>query len=124
MNPDEKAKWVAALRSGQYKQCRTSQLYDGKGGYCCLGVALVAIEGIQPNTSYGFLPYGKFGLSQKLQEALALSNDINEYKALEEYFDLILEDYKKLGFDTMPAIDPNTGMSDFNQIADWIEANL
>lgn len=30
------AKWLAALRSGEYKQSRES-LYDGNG-YCCLGV--------------------------------------------------------------------------------------
>lgn len=29
-------KWVEALRSGEYKQCR-AYLFDGEG-YCCLGV--------------------------------------------------------------------------------------
>lgn len=37
--PEFKAKWVAALRSGEYKQCR-GELFNGKG-YCCLGVACV-----------------------------------------------------------------------------------
>jgi len=36
MKAEWKDKWVAALRSGEYKQTR-EQLYDGKG-YCCLGV--------------------------------------------------------------------------------------
>lgn len=30
-------RWIEALRSGEYKQCRGT-LYDGTG-YCCLGVA-------------------------------------------------------------------------------------
>lgn len=33
---DVKEKWLAALRSGEYKQCG-GQLYNGYG-YCCLGV--------------------------------------------------------------------------------------
>lgn len=36
MNPEIKAKWVAALRSGEYEQGRGSLLRDGK--HCCLGV--------------------------------------------------------------------------------------
>jgi hypothetical protein len=36
MNQEIKAKWVAALRSGEYKQ---GQKYlNGAGGFCCLGV--------------------------------------------------------------------------------------
>lgn len=38
MNPEVKAKWVAALRSGEYKQSRERVLADGRGGFCCLGV--------------------------------------------------------------------------------------
>lgn len=37
MNPEVKARWVAALRSGDYEQTRR-KLADGQGGYCCLGV--------------------------------------------------------------------------------------
>lgn len=36
MDPELKAKWVAALRSGDYRQCRRV-LHNGHG-YCCLGV--------------------------------------------------------------------------------------
>lgn len=36
MNPEIKAKWVAALRSGDYEQGRG---YLHRGGFCCLGVA-------------------------------------------------------------------------------------
>ena len=37
MNPDVKAKWVAALRSGEYEQGRV-YLHDEDDRYCCLGV--------------------------------------------------------------------------------------
>lgn len=36
MNPEIKAKWVAALRSGKYKQAQ--EVLQGGGGFCCLGV--------------------------------------------------------------------------------------
>lgn len=38
MNKEVKAKWLSALRSGEYKQA-THFLYDNqKDGYCCIGV--------------------------------------------------------------------------------------
>ena len=37
MNPDVKTKWVAALRSGKYKQVKET-LKKRNGGMCCLGV--------------------------------------------------------------------------------------
>jgi hypothetical protein len=37
MNPHIKSKWVAALRSGQYKQ-GSGRLRDKKNRFCCLGV--------------------------------------------------------------------------------------
>ncbi|UQD69243.1 hypothetical protein JEY40_24825 [Bradyrhizobium japonicum] len=37
MDANLKAKWVEALRSGEYKQI-PMELHDREGGYCCLGV--------------------------------------------------------------------------------------
>ncbi len=36
MNQEVKKKWVDALRSGKYDQCKGS--LKGEKGYCCLGV--------------------------------------------------------------------------------------
>jgi hypothetical protein len=47
MDAELKAKWVKALRSGEYKQAYRS-LKEGDG-YCCLGV-LCAIQGIEVAT--------------------------------------------------------------------------
>lgn len=47
MNPERKAEWVAALRSGEYSQGQ-SCLRSNSGEFCCLGVAtdLAAKAGI------------------------------------------------------------------------------
>lgn len=37
MDKEIKAKWLTALRSGEYKQTKRV-LNDGKEGFCCLGV--------------------------------------------------------------------------------------
>jgi len=42
----EQEKWLQALESGEWKQCRR-KLDDGNGGHCCLGVALKVVPGIE-----------------------------------------------------------------------------
>jgi hypothetical protein len=37
-------KWLAALRSGEYKQCRG--MLAANGGYCCLGVLQHCTDGV------------------------------------------------------------------------------
>jgi len=37
MKKEYAEKWVNALRSGEYGQCK-GKLSDGNGSYCCLGV--------------------------------------------------------------------------------------
>jgi hypothetical protein len=41
MDPDIKAKWLEALRSGEYKQA--TQVLQNRRGYCCLGVLCRAV---------------------------------------------------------------------------------
>lgn len=57
---DAAKKWVAALRSGEYRQGKGA-LVTEDGKYCCLGVAchLYEMEGVQPPIAYrgrNFLP--------------------------------------------------------------------
>ena len=48
--PEEfKAKWIAALRSGEYKQCRDQLHFCG--GHCCLGVAEIVL-GLKSESIY------------------------------------------------------------------------
>jgi hypothetical protein len=48
MNPEIKSKWVAALRSGEYKQGRKVLHSEAENTFCCLGVLcdLAVKEGI------------------------------------------------------------------------------
>ena len=43
MNPDLKAKWISALRSGRYTQGQ-KRLKTKEGHYCCLGVLCKVLE--------------------------------------------------------------------------------
>ena len=42
MNPEIKAEWLTALRSGAYKQCKGA--LNRNDGYCCLGVLADVID--------------------------------------------------------------------------------
>lgn len=55
MNPEIKAKWIEALRSGKYKQTR-AHLKDA-AGHCCLGV-LCEVVGEAPTENDGRWFYG------------------------------------------------------------------
>ncbi len=106
MVPANKAKWIKALRSGEYRQgraCLYSVDDDGQGSFCCLGVFADVIiapsrlevihgEGVVRGAAHGFLPALWKGLSQWVQEKLVYLNDEEMYT--------------------------------FDQIADWIEENL
>lgn len=75
MNPEIKAQWIAALRSGSYDQC-IGRLTDGTG-YCCLGV-LREITGLPPSKDTELLDYTpafKIGLRFETQETLSRMND-------------------------------------------------
>ena len=70
MNPKIKARWVKALRSGEYEKGRGVLKQDGK--YCCLGVLCeiavadgVIEERILPDTAvnFGVGPSGSYGWS-------------------------------------------------------------
>jgi len=65
--------WIAALRSGQYKQCR-ARMHDN-GAHCCLGVAGVLFpeidtQGKYPNPKFedifGYHCYKTFFVSSNL----------------------------------------------------------
>ena len=79
MNKEIKAKWIAALRRGEYPQTR-GKLTDGEG-YCCLGV-LAKIQGapveelVQKSTSLDYEGRNyRAGLSRKDCALLAEMND-------------------------------------------------
>lgn len=90
MNPDIKAKWVAALRSGTFVQGKEHLKRESTGGatFCCLGV-LCEVAGValiksitdyytedNPMSAYlGVKAMKAIGLSPAEQDTLARMND-------------------------------------------------
>lgn len=103
MNPEIKAKWVEALRSGRYEQT-SGRLKDGDA-FCCIGVLCdVYPEGFWDESDYFICGHNK------AQSSLtdALNSEIGLSFADEGILLRMNDDYR------MP----------FHYIADWIEANL
>lgn len=136
MNPEIKAQWTAALRSGEYKQGRrTLAQRDDVGGpvyYCCLGVLceLAAQEGLTERTTrdegrlvnYGghgaFLPGGVMSWADiesesPLVPSAVLADDHPLKKDLKKYGDTSV---------SLAALN-DEGLS-FEQIADLIDTHL
>lgn len=90
-----KTKWLAALRSGEYKQCKHT-LHDYEGGHCCLGVAEIisGVESDSKNILLGNFPAAIIGSAVHNINVSTLTEGMND-----------------------------RGKS-FLEIADWIEANL
>ena len=94
--PKFKKKWVAALRSGKYKQGQNALMTE-EGTYCCLGVACrVAGSPIELDQMFpaedSRVPKILRSEDTELNNTLAKRND--------------------------------SGLWSFNRIADWIEKNL
>lgn len=109
MDATLKAKWVEALRSGEYKQAHAT-LKDDHGGYCCLGV-LCEIAGLKINAEgTGVLVKGEIWKNNydpifKLVGGSQKSGDCSMRN------DGTMEDH-------------NARKWTFAEIADYIEANL
>ena len=74
MTPELKAKWVAALRSGEYTQGRYSLITED-GGYCCLGVLCMVLGKPELLTAnYEYLRKAS-GLTNSETEGCAELND-------------------------------------------------
>jgi len=117
MDPTVKSKWLAALRSGDFKQGQGYLVIDNFDddrcstwtGYCCLGVLQVVCNGdpylpdLFDNGEGTFLTYAsaeRIGLTDDEMNLLAAMNDGTQYNG---------SVYEK---------------HDFNAIADHIEGNL
>ena len=101
MNKEVKEKWVAALRSGKYKQTRGT-LKD-KTGYCCLGVLCEATNSRKWH-GYSLLP-------RHIMKKAGLQNECGTYV---EY---------KNGQTLLTDLNDNRKLT-FNDIADIIEKQL
>lgn len=77
MNAELKAKWVEALRSGEYQQGKKRLKHMGR--YCCLGVlAHVAGEPIRRSDRCLSTTFERrIGLDSRVADDLAVMNDVN-----------------------------------------------
>ena len=113
MQPDLKAKWVKALRSGEYRQGR-EHLRTADGAYCCLGV-LACIAGYDPYDEFGY--EADYGTKATVHDGEALSTTYMQHIGLPDRVSSELIDMND---------GSNSGGSDaksFAEIADWIERN-
>jgi hypothetical protein len=96
LTKEQKDKWVAALRSGEYKQTR-KRLFSGKG-YCCLGVFCTAVEGIklkrsevcdadEESPSFGHYERIKSLIGDHKFELVRLNDDGKSFAEISEYIE-------------------------------------
>lgn len=135
MNPEVKARWVAALRSGKFKQghetlARILDAEDGSGTeirHCCLGVLceLAAAEGIVTRRRNGNL--GRIAFDDATAH---LPGSVRKWASIVDgagKFNPTDADFKNFG-QTVTLVDLNDGLglragspSTFDEIADVIE---
>jgi hypothetical protein len=101
MDKELKTKWVAALRSGSYKQCRFVLTKDG--GYCCLGVLHKLMVGIEPPQAWAC------DISSEEKQAV-VTNWEPDHKIADGHKDDLIR--------------MNDEGKTFGEIADYIEANI
>lgn len=107
--PEFKEKWIAALRSGEYKQCTDHQMINEiENTYCCLAVAcdILGVQRSLMSTSRPELPeLIRGGTNNKIARKLIIMNDGYAY-GYPEYDNIPLRSHS------------------FNEIADYIQENL
>jgi hypothetical protein len=124
MNQEIKAKWVAALRSGEYKQ-GIEQLKDCNGNFCCLGLLcdLAEKEGIVESSPQETEEYGSGDFGYRMKG----SEDSFEFETLPK----AVMDWAGLDSDN-PIIGDNNRATycndvcrmSFNKIADLVEKHF
>ena len=112
MTPEIKTAWLAALRSGEYKQ--TQKTLKNATGYCCLGVLCHVIKGNYP------------GQIDEGLERITIFGDGGDSEDDELTVGLV----RTLGIGSFvtEAMDRNDGVKGppqtFAEIADWLEKVL
>lgn len=124
MNPEIKAQWLSALRSGEYEQGRGQLKNDGK--YCCLGVLCDLAEKAGVVRSELELATGDtaFGADDEFRDgnpsSSALPQSVQEWAGLHAEVPSVVfaDDYEPL-----PYLNDSCGLN-FTRLADLIEESL
>jgi hypothetical protein len=118
MNPEVKAKWLKALRSGEYKQGRQRLRKDNR--FCCLGVLCdIYIK----DTQRGKWENDTFIDVDGARERGILTNGVVEWSGLENG-NPTLTVYSEALKDLDSLTEMNDRGMSFNEIANFIEQNL
>jgi hypothetical protein len=119
MNQVVKAKWVAALRSGEYKQT-TGQLKKTEG-HCCLGVLCELHLKEHPESKGFHYPDGLEGVVVYGNSPGMLADEVRRWAGLDDDGKVMFEGSKKdlWTLNDSPSLNPG-----FSGIADLIEAQL
>jgi hypothetical protein len=121
MNPDVKAKWLEALRSGKYRQGGGFLKINGKNGaedrFCCLGVLCeLAVEaGVTERLSEGYET--RYGVSGDDTNTAVLPGHVRQWAGLDSHAGSYGNGDRSLTGD-------NDGGVPFNDIADIIEKHF
>ena len=103
MNPTVKAKWIAALRSGEYQQGQYA-LRTPDNKFCCLGVLCDVVDPTKWGHDYSYSYDGNW---DDVLIPSGLSSELG------------------IGFATQDILSKkNDDGYSFNEIAEWVEENL
>ena len=118
MRADVKAKWVAALRSGDYKQ-GTGTLLNEKNEYCCLGVLAQVVD---PERVGWHVPSMIYGTRLFLNDDLGEGKNADlEQRTAAQY--ALMGDPMSITMSRILATLNDSWRHDFNAIADYIEGS-
>lgn len=115
LKPEIKKKWVAALRSGEYKQAR--RLLHGGGGYCCLGVLC---EVMAKDTG---LDFGEFADENEEMPNHELIDTVFDCETLESHTWAVTPPGEGKVPTSLAMLNDSDGFT-FDQIADLIEEQM
>lgn len=130
MNPDIKAQWVAALRSGEYTQTkgylhRTEPDGDTPAGYCCLGVLCDIAEKAEVVT--GEIIDSGLHAPKRLRyydgDAQTLPGNVVVWSGIGDENPIVEVYINSLRSETLATLNDSHGYT-FAQLADVIEAQL
>jgi hypothetical protein len=126
MNPEIKARWTAALRSGEYPQTtgalnRARAYEEAPAGFCCLGVLceLAAEDGVVKHRTYSEILTGYTADGMDYIETSILPDAVREWAGLDSRYGLEIDREKDVTLTTL-----NDDGKSFAQIADLIEESL
>lgn len=115
MNPEVKARWVAALRSGEYKQGKEFLRYGGR--FCCLGV-LCDLHSLDTGTQWGSKGYA----ASYCGHAMGFPNEVADWAGMSDSYGA--GPYLQINGNPWQAAHHNDYGRSFAEIADAIEKQL